>query len=537
MTDGTEPIPPTSETSEPASAARLERGAHRRTLLLLALIVLGAIVARAWSIGKPSLWIDEFYSLQASGGWLFADQQLPQQQVLHAVPDYTRLDAAEPWWKIPGSLGPDLQPPGYYVLLRWWRELFGDGVVAARSLSLVASIAALLLLWAAVCETHGPVAALWAAAIMAVSGPQIAFAQETRAYALAQVPALAAGWALLRLQAHGFSWGRIITLSACVLAMVLIHYYAVTLALALLLFGLLRPGRQQRRITVTALAAAGALFLLLWGPMLLEQRRQAAGNAVGTLSNPDQTIAQVVARAAAIPFYAVSAHPTPAAPVLGAALVGLALWRLRRDTGLLPWLLWLLVPIAFLAAMDLALGIQNLTTHRYWLAATPGAFALLAGLGAAAPARHRWAAHALPAAAVLYGLLWVSLAQYERMDWRPAAVEVARHVAPNDLVIYSGSGNPRQRWMVTLMYMGLRHYRPGLANPIAVLNEPAGEPFLEDVSRLVQADRVWLIGPATPETVPMLLPGFRAAEVRPLSIQANLLRVEPADARTAPPNS
>jgi uncharacterized membrane protein len=74
---------------------------------LVAVIVL-ALLARFHSITVPVIWYDEAYSILLAEG----------------SPAYIWATTAR-----------DVHPPLYYVLLHLWMLLFGNGVLAARSLS------------------------------------------------------------------------------------------------------------------------------------------------------------------------------------------------------------------------------------------------------------------------------------------------------------------------------------------------------------------------------------------------------------------
>ena len=85
----------------------------------IALIVIG-IGLRFWTLSD--LWMDEAQTVTIA--------KLP----LHSIPGALRQDGA---------------PPLYYVLLHFWMRLVGQGDLAVRSLSGMASVVALPFAWAA----------------------------------------------------------------------------------------------------------------------------------------------------------------------------------------------------------------------------------------------------------------------------------------------------------------------------------------------------------------------------------------------------
>src|SRR5687767_4184945 len=174
-----------------------------RTVALVGAILLLGAVLRVHGLGEPSYWIDEFFSLQSSNGYPFGATFPRPGTLLDPPARLTQIAGARPIGTLAGALREDNHPPLYFALLRPWRLAFGDGEAATRSLSVVASLAGLLLLFDAVRTLHGTPPALWAALLFAVAGPQVRFAQETRSYALAVTLVVAAAAPLARLERHG----------------------------------------------------------------------------------------------------------------------------------------------------------------------------------------------------------------------------------------------------------------------------------------------------------------------------------------------
>lgn len=130
--------------------------------LVLGAIVLVGVIARLYRLGLDSFWLDE-----AASAW-FSSRPLAEQWGL--IPFY------EP------------HPPLYYTLLWTWSQLFGTGEVALRSLSALASVLTLPVVYGigrlALPGKDGKVAGLLAALLLALFPTQIAYAQETRVYTL-----------------------------------------------------------------------------------------------------------------------------------------------------------------------------------------------------------------------------------------------------------------------------------------------------------------------------------------------------------------
>ncbi|NJM41654.1 MAG: hypothetical protein HC853_13295 [Anaerolineae bacterium] len=99
---------------------------------------------------------------------------------------------------IEGAAG-DIHPPLYYLLLKFWRDLFGSSEFALRSLSAACGV---LLVWfvflmgRAWCNRRVGVVA---AVLVAISPFAIYYSQETRMYALLALWAAMSTWALMRI--------------------------------------------------------------------------------------------------------------------------------------------------------------------------------------------------------------------------------------------------------------------------------------------------------------------------------------------------
>ncbi|MBO9999703.1 MAG: glycosyltransferase family 39 protein [Cyanobacteria bacterium SID2] len=89
--------------------------------------------------------------------------------------------------------------PLYYIIARWWLQLFGNSVTTIRSLSVVFGVAAIPLMYWLCCELFSQPLISWlGVAIFSISPFHVLYAQEAREYSLWTVTILLSSAVLLR---------------------------------------------------------------------------------------------------------------------------------------------------------------------------------------------------------------------------------------------------------------------------------------------------------------------------------------------------
>jgi len=173
-------------------------------ILLIVMLLLGVFFRLVYLDGKV-FWVDEaFTALRVSGYTETEVVQAWAEEPLTTVAALQRYQFPLGDRPLSGTIGglaasePQL-PPLYFVLTRWWVQLWGDSIAVMRSLGAIASLATLPLL-ALLCRELFPtrVTAYLAVCLMAVSPFQVIYAQEARPYSLWTLLTVAASWALLR---------------------------------------------------------------------------------------------------------------------------------------------------------------------------------------------------------------------------------------------------------------------------------------------------------------------------------------------------
>ncbi|MGH9243112.1 MAG: glycosyltransferase family 39 protein [Acidimicrobiales bacterium] len=175
--------------------------------------------------------------------------------------------ASLPLGEIPEALRHDGHPPLYYFLLHGWIRLVGDGDVAVRVLSGLLSVGALGLLGLAARRAAG-IRAAWASVVLAAILPfAVRYGTEARMYSLVMA-LVAGGYLLVRAALASPRPGRLVAVAAVSGGLLLTHYWALWLVVAVV--GVLgwralrhREGAERRPTLWVggAIAAGGVLFV------------------------------------------------------------------------------------------------------------------------------------------------------------------------------------------------------------------------------------------------------------------------------------
>lgn len=128
---------------------------------ILLIITLGAFL-RFFMLADKSLWLDEGASIDFSTGSNF-------QEIISEILESESGDRFQPL---------------YYLVLFYWRQVFGDTEFALRSLSAFLGVGTVVVLFCTVLQVYGKKHALWSALLLSASSYGVYYSQQTRAYAL-----------------------------------------------------------------------------------------------------------------------------------------------------------------------------------------------------------------------------------------------------------------------------------------------------------------------------------------------------------------
>jgi hypothetical protein len=580
------------------------------TKAAIVLVLIVAAIARCWSIGRESYWIDELYTLETSAGNGLAHEWIPAGRWLDPpVASTADLSGGGGIRGIIHHAPQDTQAPIYFMVLNIWRHAFGSSEAAVRALSALCSLAALIAIgvmmrmlqvrnhkdlktslapspstlgegWGEglrVSEaTQGPLPcpppdyrgresatslslrepprlapaqpAIFAMVLAAVSGTQIVFAQEARPYVMALLFVLLAAIALLSIERRGLSLARGIGLAAALMALMLTHYTGLAPAGALLVYALVRLRGRDRLRTIGAFMLAGCGFALLWGSILLQQRREALDRLV-FLNDPApghmlRTLDRALCQPLSMLIAAQNVSSQPPAWRWVARALGLTLFfapalLIRRQRALLlPWLL-LIFPIAQSALADLFWTRAALELPRFSFLSSAGAITTLAVLIASLLPRRT----AVIVAWAIVGFMLLLLiapaplgrpSAYERgkPDIRLLARELRRNAHPGEPLILA---RPRREpWQAGTLWCGITQVIGPWPGPLLVLDAPPGAQVL---ARLRSLHGAWLLSPTPNLPIDELLPGFTfdnesIVQVKNLGTAAQIVAATPASPRS-----
>ncbi len=399
------------------------RVADRATVAVIGLTMVAAAV-RFWRIGHQSFWYDEAFTVV----------------LVHRSPSamFSLLPKTE------------LTPPLYYCVAWVWVRVFGYGEAALRSLSALAGVATVPVIYAAAKELISRRGGLVAAALAAFNPLLIWYSQEARSYSLLVLWATLSllAFAHVRLPRPSVRW---IIAWFVVSSLTLATHYFGALAIVPEAVWLLWVHRRDRRVllAIAGVAAVGCALL----PIALTQRQNANWIAWWPLNKRLSQLAPQLLLGTGAPARTVL-------KLAGAAAVLLAAFMLARRADPAErrgaFIAATLVLLGFALSLLLILfGVDELITRNLIVVLIPLIVLIAAGLGARRAGWLGWVGAGTLCAIGAVAAISVSVDRhFQRPDWRG----LARAIGPQLPV---GSG----RALLLQNYPGilpLRLYMPGL---------------------------------------------------------------------------
>lgn len=211
---------------------------------LLPLILMSGFAFRVIGLGRNGLWNDEMYAVAVS--------RLPMQDFIPAVSSWGH-------------------PPVYYLLGRVWFGLVSNEIWS-RSLSVVAGVATIFIVYLLGKELFNRQVSLWAAALVAFSPFLIAYSRDATPYSWLTFLALLSLYFLTKSVVYSgwYNWLLYTLITAIVL---FTHLLGVVLLLANTVFFFIIRIKKRRSVSMF-LASQAILFVVLFGSWLLSRDAQ-----------------------------------------------------------------------------------------------------------------------------------------------------------------------------------------------------------------------------------------------------------------------
>lgn len=171
--------------------------------LVIILLTLG-IFFRFVNLDKKVYWYDETITSLRLAGYTkeeFTEQVAGPIIDIQTLQKYQRINSERGVVDTVKALaiGNPEQPPLYYAIAYFWRQLFGDSIAVTRSLSAAISLLVFPgIYWLCLELFNLPIVGLIATALIAVSPFHVLYAQEARAYSLLTVIILLSSCVFLR---------------------------------------------------------------------------------------------------------------------------------------------------------------------------------------------------------------------------------------------------------------------------------------------------------------------------------------------------
>lgn len=470
---------------------------------LLAIVALAACLRFA-QLGDESYWLDEIIMVRLTGN----DFETVTQEIA----------------------GTD-RPPVYVLLSYAWARLFGTTEAAARSLSALAGVASIALMYLIGRELYRREIGLLASLIMAVSAFQVWYSQEHRYYAVLMLVILLAGLFYILWIKHRQRIDLIAYIGFAALA-AYVHTYAIFFYVPLGLHFLLTQFRPQARLRglwlisqVVLIAAIVPRLIVTFASLNAAVTNTETSIGGGTpvidwlpvppIYAPLRTLVNflfiqrsyvswtVIGIAAAllvigVAFYALSRR---SAWVADARQTARALLR-PPDSNLLLVGLWLVCPIAI--PFVLSYAFEPMFLDRFLIAAAPAWYLLIA---LALWAFRRVVPLALSVTVLLVllgGVLWTYYTQDLKEQWRDTAAYIDQRVQPGDGIALSYGSFPGDAFNIRDSFSW---YYPAMQSDCLVDVRSDSAAFTDQIGACgSHNERLWLVVyTSNPEGDPLTL--------------------------------
>jgi len=515
-----------------------------RSLVAWCFVLGVAAFIRFYQLGAEDYWLDELHSLVNSAGQRAELEAIPHSVILRDIPRYSEPTAGSGIGAVWRTMAHDSHPPVYFVLLRVWRGMLGDGESATRSLSALLSVLSIIPLalivgrWEdrrivpysgtytrlhlrLVSGQQAPLSpplvrgeGLGAATVAALAFSNIHMAQQARPYVLGMLFVTLCAWLLSEWAIGWATWTSrrkaVAAIGYAFFAMLamMTHYFTGFVLLAQVVYAGFVLRRRALHVFVGAVGLAAVAWLVIWGRAFLGQWDFIA--AQDWLLEPHQDhLVRTLMRVSDLPVRLLLNHEPFTygiiRSVVGAGVILGCAWVLRKGShegtklrrhgggGVGLFALWYAIPTVAFLLIDLFGQRQMLSHIRYSFVALPGLIGLLVLAVQRLLRAAQWVGLFIFVAAV-----WMSLRlpAIENPHARQAAELIANEARAGDLIVYDAIDWPR--FWASRLWTEVSYYLPPPAHSLPfVLLRDRPEPGL--VAQLEAYDRVIVVSPRAEE--------------------------------------
>jgi 4-amino-4-deoxy-L-arabinose transferase-like glycosyltransferase len=223
-----------------------ETSALKANAVRIFVILAVALLVRLPGIASRPIWYDEAFSI------LFSEKGVGAMLYGTLAPT--------------GAGSADIHPLGYYTTLWLWMRVFGESLVATRSLSILAGVVSVYLVYLIAFEVVSETTTARLSMLFAALAPfQIHYSQEIRMYSFLAMWLLLATYAYQRGSKTGnWKWWLVFSFSAA------LAQYTHNLAAFYLIALALLPILEKNWKTLRAVVLAGIGALILYAPWLVQ---------------------------------------------------------------------------------------------------------------------------------------------------------------------------------------------------------------------------------------------------------------------------
>lgn len=167
-----------------------------RTCFILAVILVAAFIIRVWNFSEESFWVDEVATVKILKAGDFSE-------CLQKI-----------WIE-------ELNPPLYFILLKFWADAFGATPEAIRFFSVIFGFLSVMMFFMIAQQYFQPLKLIFAIIVFAFSPFTVFYSQEARSYALFLFLGLLFFWYALRVERISSLSIRTVAIASILMALIL----------------------------------------------------------------------------------------------------------------------------------------------------------------------------------------------------------------------------------------------------------------------------------------------------------------------------